>query len=83
MNQRSIDASRRSTIAALPSRKTISMRGFQVSGEPILAAVLQTIRRFSRSPALIPSHWPISPPMDRPQKCARSIFRASSNASTS
>ncbi len=68
VNQRAMEASRKATIAAAPSRNTISMRGFQISSVPILAAVLRSTRRFRRPPAWMPSHWPIKPPMDSPQK---------------
>ncbi|MNR58084.1 hypothetical protein D3C85_1789990 [compost metagenome] len=56
VNQRAIEASRRATIAAGPSRNTVSMRGFQTEDSPIFAAVLQTTSESRRELALIPSH---------------------------
>ncbi|MNF75919.1 hypothetical protein D3C84_580120 [compost metagenome] len=83
VNQREMEASRRSRMAWAPPESTVSMRGFQTSGLPIFAAVLHSTRRWIRAGALIASHWPISPPMDRPQKLALAISSASSRASTS
>ena len=80
VNQRSSSVS---TIASIPPLRTLSMRCFHISGVPIFGAVLASTMRPMRSGACTPSHMPIIPPIDSPQKCARRIFSASSSMRTS
>ena len=52
-------------------------------GRDMRAALLATTSRASRPPAWTPSHRPVSPPIEMPQKLARSMPRPSSRRSTS
>ena len=67
----------------MPCRRTVSMRAFIISGGPKYGAVLQSTSRAMRSGAWAPSHMPTVPPIDSPQKRARSMPCASSIRSTS
>ncbi|CFT89648.1 Uncharacterised protein [Bordetella pertussis] len=59
------------------------MRALQPSALPMRAAVLHRTRRSISSGRSSASHMPVGPPIDRPQKCARSIRRCSSSSATS
>ena len=80
VNHRSITAG---AINFIPFFRSVAIRSFQLSSVPIFAAVLQRINFFSRCCAFAPSHIPVCPPIDRPQKFTLSKCRKSSKETTS
>src|SRR6184192_3234159 len=58
----------------IPCFRTVSIRVLQVSREPNFAEALQMTTLLRRCGALAPSHMPVIPPMESPQKWKRSRF---------
>ena len=67
----------------MPSRRTCSTRSCHDAAPPMRAAVLASTSFVKRRGWCMPSHWPVKPPMEMPQKAARSTSRWSSSATTS
>ncbi len=67
----------------MPSASAAAMRPFQTAGSPSLGALPAITARSMRAGAWASSQSPTAPPMERPQKCARSMASSSRIATTS